>query len=287
MLRCMTSAIAGLKSNMTGLDVVGNNISNVNTNSFKSSSVSFRDSMYQELIGGSAGSDNAAGINPSQVGYGSTASSIDINTTKGGQDATGEANDVYIDGDGYFIIGNSAKGDGTNGTTADAFTDYKYTRLGTMGWDSNGYLTDGDGNYVCGYSYDTASSTFGTTLTALKMPAGSTNASIASDGTITYTASDGKISTLGKIVLATFLNPGGLEQIGGNFYTASKNSGTETDVVPGTNSTNKLVTGALEASNVDLATEFSNMIIYERGYQANTKIVTVADECLQTLVNMK
>lgn len=275
MLRCMSSAIAGLKANMTGLDVVGNNVSNVNTNSFKSSSVSFRDSMYQELTGGAAGSANAAGINPSQVGYGSTASSVNVNTTKGGQDATGEANDVYIDGGGYFIVGNSAK-DGS-----DAFTGYKYTRLGTMDWDNNGYLTDGDGNYVCGYMGA------GTTLTAIKMPAGGKNASIAADGSITYTDADGKIQTLGKIVLADFMNPGGLQQVGGSFYVQSDNSGEATSVLPGTNGTDKLVTGALEASNVDLATEFSNMIMFERGYQANTKIVTVADECLQTLVNMK
>lgn len=288
MLRCMTSAIAGLKANMTGMDVTGNNVSNVNTDAFKSSSVTYRDAMYQEVSGGSAGNANTAGTNPSQIGYGSTASSINVNTGMGGQDATGNGYDVYIKGDGYLIVGKSAKD-----ATADTFTDYKYTRLGSLSWDSNGYLTAGDGNYVCGYEWDTTANppAMGTTLKAIKLPAVAngqsiTNLSIGPDGTITC-SNGGTSTTVGKIMLGTFTNPSGLEHAGNSFYNATPNAGAENNVAPGSSGTNTLITGCLEASNVDLATEFSNMIIYERGYQANTKIVSVADEMLQTLVNMK
>lgn len=284
MLRCMTSAIAGLKANMTGMDVTGNNVSNVNTDAFKSSSVTYRDAMYQEISGGAAGNANTAGTNPSQVGYGSTASSINVNTTIGGQDATGKSDDVYIKGDGYFVVGKSSKND-----SDDTFTDYKYTRLGSLSWDSNGYLTAGSGNYVCGY--ECTDGTMGTTLQAIKLPTPGANKSISNisigpDGTITC-SNGGTSATVGKIRLATFTNPSGLEQAGNSFYTATDNAGSRVEVDPGSSGTNTLITGALEASNVDLATEFSNMIIYERGYQANTKIVSVADEMLQTLVNMK
>ena len=283
MLRCMTSAIAGLKANMTGMDVTGNNVSNVNTDAFKSSSVTYRDAMYQEISGGAAGNANTAGTNPSQVGYGSTASSINVNTTMGGQDATGKSDDVYIKGDGYLIVGKSAK-DGD-----DKFGDYKYTRLGSLSWDSNGYLTAGSGNYVCGYQC--TAGTMGSTLQAIKLPTSGANKSISNisigpDGTITC-SNGGTSETVGKIRLAAFTNPSGLEQAGSSFYTATDNAGARVEVDPGASGTNTLITGALEASNVDLATEFSNMIIFERGYQANTKIVSVADEMLQTLVNMK
>jgi flagellar hook protein FlgE len=283
MLRCMTSAIAGLKANMTGIDVTGNNISNVNTDAFKSSSVSFRDTMYQEISGATANSNNAAGTNPSQIGYGSAASSINVDTTAGGQNATGKASDVYIKGDGYLIVGGSSKND-----VDDTFTDYKYTRLGTLSWDSAGYLTAGSGNYVVGYQYDTENNVMGNTPKAIKLPTATniSNISIASDGTITCNK-DGEIVKVGQIVLATFTNPAGLSQLGNSFYGRTDNSGAPNIIAPGTNGTNTLITGSLEASNVDLATEFSNLIIYERGYQANTKVITVADEMLQTLVNMK
>lgn len=287
MLRCMTSAIAGLKANMTGIDVTGNNVSNVNTDAFKSSSVTYRDAMYQEISGGAAGNANTAGTNPSQVGYGSTASSINVDTTIGGQDSTGKPYDVFIKGDGYLIVGKDAKGAG------DKFGDYKYTRLGSLSWDSNGYLTAGSGNYVCGYEWDGAADppAMGSTLQAIKLPTPASgksisNISIGPDGTITC-SNGGTSETVGRIRLATFTNPSGLEQAGNSFYTTSGNAGSRVDIDPGSGGTNTLVTGALEASNVDLATEFSNMIIYERGYQANTKIVSVADEMLQTLVNMK
>lgn len=287
MLRCMTSAIAGLKANMTGIDVTGNNVSNVNTDGFKSSNVSFRDTMYQEISGATANSANAAGTNPSQIGYGAAASSVNVNTTAGGQNATGKSSDVYIKGDAYFIVGSSTK------DAADTFADYKYTRLGTLSWDSAGYLTAGAGNYVCGYEYNGAATppAMGTTLQAIKLPAPAagksiSNIAISSDGTITCN-NGGVITTVGQIALSSFTNPGGLSQIGSSFYSKTDNAGTPQIITPGTDGTNSLITGSLESSNVDLATEFSNMIIFERGYQANTKVVSVADEMLQTLVNMK
>jgi flagellar hook protein FlgE len=110
---------------------------------------------------------------------------------------------------------------------------------------------------------------------------------------------DGSVVTIGQIEIAHFTNPAGLEQMGGNYYKATDNSGNATIEsdgsitsaglsfeTPGSSATGNLVTGALESSNVDLANEFSNMITTERGYQANSKIITVADEMLETLVSM-
>lgn len=305
----MTSAIAGLRAHQLAMDVIGNNISNVDTPSFKSGSTAFRDTMYQEVTAGSGGTASGAGMNPSEIGYGAAATGVVLNTTKGGENATGINSDVYIDGEGYLIIGNSDK-DTSNTYKKDSFTNYKYTRIGALSFDSQGYLTDGTGNYVCGQqntvagqntvslspsaaasgTYDTPSGTVPPPVAIHYDPSlGSlSNTSIGSDGTITATQA-GKTITIGKIGLASFTNASGLQQIGNGFYAApaSGNTGTTQYSVPSPTGAGKLITGALEASNVDLASEFSNMIMYERGYQANTKIISVSDEMYQTLVNMK
>ncbi len=271
MMRAMSSAVAGLKAHQDAIDVVGNNIANVNTHSFKSGSVSFRDVMYQNLTSASEGDENAgtAGVNPSQIGYGSAAASVGVDTTNGGKDQTGRPNDCYIDGEGYFVVR-----DGKNGE--------KFTRVGTLSFDGDGYLTDGNGGYVLGYDDEnSAGDPIHFDDTDLK------NVSIEPDGTITAIASDGDAEVIGQICLASFPNASGLEDIGNSYYRQTGNSGSPQYFEPGSGSTGNLVTGSLENSNVDLATEFSNMILYERGYQANTKIISVADEMLQTLVNMK
>ena len=110
---------------------------------------------------------------------------------------------------------------------------------------------------------------------------------IAGDGTITATDANGKSVTIGRIGVAYFNNPGGLDEAGGSYYKSNGSSGAANAYGAGQGSTGSLITGVLESSNVDLATQLSNMIVYERGYQANTKIITVADEMLQTLGNMK
>lgn len=112
--------------------------------------------------------------------------------------------------------------------------------------------------------------------------------SIGSDGVITGTYSNGQKQPLAMLALASFTNPEGLEKIGTNLYVTTVNSGTFTGgVSAGSNGTGTLSSGTLEGSNVDLATEFSNMMITQRAYQANSKIITTSDEMMETLINMK
>lgn len=323
-MKCMTSAIAGLKAHQTGIDVVGNNISNINTYGFKSSSTTFRDTMYQTITSPSKGNTKtgSAGMNPTQIGFGAAASSVSVNTTNGGQDSTGNSMDCYIDGNGYFIVadGPLTPNDATNPTYYTP-SSYKYTRVGSLQF-KDGFLTDGNGNYICGqqntafkaspadttqidpspatpWTPDTDYTADASPYTAISPQAihynvatGTTgdkldNIKISSDGTITATNASNQTVTIGQIGIATFPNAAGLEQAGGSYYTSNDGSGAAAYATPGTNSSGDLKTGSLEASNVDLATELSNMIVYERGYQANTKIITAADEMMQTLVNMK
>lgn len=309
----MSSGVAGLKAHQTALDVIGNNIANVNTAGFKSSSTMFRDVLYQTLTAASAGSSVTdggtttqvtGGLNPAQVGYGSTAASVTVNTGRAAMNTTGLSNDIYINGEGYFVVK-----DGDS---------YKYTRVAELTFDPDGYLTDGYGGLVCGISNPDpelddptdpdATFAIPATLDAdgdgtvdsadwgpihYTLPNGTTapdntfkDISFASDGTITATNAANEVVTIGRLALAHFTNPGGLSQEGNSYYKATANSGDATYAKPSDKGTGSLVAGALEASNVDLANEFSNMITTERGYQANSKIITVADTMLETLVNM-
>ncbi|XOQ43500.1 MAG: Flagellar basal body protein [Clostridium sp.] len=305
MMRAMSSGVAGLKAHQTALDVIGNNIANVNTYGFKASRTLFSDILYQTLTSATAPDDTtgAGGLNPSQVGYGATASAVQVDTGRAGMATTGRSNDCYINGEGYFVVA-----DGAPATTGGAApSSYKYTRVGALSFDSAGYLVDSNGNRVCGIPVNTPNDLLNATLdTSVSVPRyihydtsqSLSDISIAADGTITALL-DGSVVTIGQIEIAHFVNPAGLEQMGGNYYKATDNSGNATIEsdgsitsaglsfeTPGSSATGNLVTGALESSNVDLANEFSNMITTERGYQANSKIITVADEMLETLVSM-
>ena len=110
---------------------------------------------------------------------------------------------------------------------------------------------------------------------------------IGSDGTITGSYSNGKSQAIGKLAVAVFTNAGGLEKIGSNLYAASSNSGDATVTTAGSGGSGSLSSSTLEMSNVDLAQEFSNMMIAQRSYQANSKVISTSDEMMQTIVNMK
>lgn len=264
MIRSMFSGVTGLRSHQTMMDVIGNNIANVNTVGFKSSRVSFTDVYYQTLSGASAPvAGGAGGTNPSQIGYGTQVSSIDILNTRGGYMATDKATDLYISGEGYFII------EGTDGV--------KYTRVGNFNFDEDGNLVDAQGNHVCNVSGNKISIT----------PDTYSNIAIGKDGKITGINSSNTLVDLGQIGLATFANPDALIQEGGLYYKETANSGTANRKAPNTASTGALVSSGLEMSNVDLSKQFTDMIIAQRGFQANSRVITTSDEILQELVNLK
>lgn len=271
MMRAMFSAVAGLKAHQTGFDVIGNNVSNVNTYGFKASSTMYRDVYYQTLAGSSSGTkDTIAGANPSQVGYGATAASVDVNTSRSGMATTGSSKDCYINGEGYFVVK-----DGDSG--------FLYTRVGRMSFDDAGNLVDGNKKIVCA-----APTSAGGDPVAINIGTDVyNNITIGADGKISGEKADKSIVVLGTIAIANVPNPSGLTQEGGSYYKKVSNTGTIAYYAPGESGTGSLVTSALESSNVDLANEFSQMIVTERGFQANSKIITVSDEMLENLVNMK
>ncbi|WP_100373198.1 flagellar basal-body rod protein FlgG [Bacillus sp. FJAT-45037] len=306
MLRSMYSGISGMKNFQTKLDVIGNNIANVNTFGYKKGRATFKDMVSQQIAGATGPNDpGRGGTNPRQVGLGSQLATIDTIHTQGSLQNTNRALDLGISGDGYFVLSNGQAGD-------DAV--YSYTRAGNFYLDNEGYLVNSDGMYVMGGVNDEindAATDFPPESEAdfnrfgrIRIPSNVESFSIGQDGKVVFM--DGAtLRTGGQLLLAKFSNNEGLAKVGDNMYQPTANSGTpqlpdgdvdfaDTDptqngyvTFPGTNGAGSLVAGTLEMSNVDLSEEFTEMIVAQRGFQANTRIITTSDEILQELVNLK
>lgn len=294
MMRGMFSAISGLKVNQTMLDVTANNLANVNTIGYKSARTTFQDSLAQ-MQRGAAGPNGAnGGSNALQVGLGAQLGSVDNMMTTGAPQTTGNPLDVYIQGEGWLRVAN-----GTPPATAPYVTgplgEVDYTRAGNLTLNSQGFLMTADGHYALGF--DAAGTpgnyTPGTTSSYINVPPGSTDVTIGQDGNVSYIDQDTTSATFGQrlsagyITLAKFSNQAGLTRAGGSLWNVSASSGTEVVGTPGAVGYGKTVAGEVEMSNVDLATEFTTMITAQRGFQANSRVITTADDMLQDLVSMK
>lgn len=435
MVRSMIAGVAGLKAHQSKLDVIGNNIANVNTWGFKSYSYNFQDAMYSNSIGSTGGSimaGAAGGHNASQVGYGSTLSSISSEFSGGAPSPSSNPMDCMIDGTGFFLVGNMVNGTFNNVTDSGLYL----SRVGIFRVDNNGYLVDNQGSYVYGYALKegtgipevpaspavytikgaqvtvaTDATTGDTTVTiggvsqvvrskkfedqiqdwiaavtkdgaklagytvsldnynenakpsptvnlritanasglngdtaadgtsglkdfaftanpdggtgaatpitpektpavdrvpgvaaeyqdelsAIRIPTDSTTGmqydiqgwTMNEDGTIMGTDVNNRVVPIAQLALVSVENPNGLEKQNGYYYRPGANSGDVEAIHPNGGPVGKIKSGWLEMANVDLANEFSNMITTQRGFQANSKIITVTDEMLQELVNMK
>lgn len=279
MMRGMYAAISGLKSHQTMLDVTANDISNVNTIGYKSARTTFQDSLAQMQRAASATTALNGGTNAVQVGLGTSLGSVDNLMGQGSQQSTGNALDVTISGDGFFQL---AEGAPTAG--GDALTPSRYTRAGNFTLNVNGFLTAQDGKYVIGNTTSPAS----TTSSAIKIPTGATAVSIDQNGGVSYIDPTTKLRVSPyRLQLAGFANSAGLERMGGNQWAQSANSGTPVKDTPGNSGLGTTYSGQLEMSNVDLATTFTQLITAQRGFQANSRVISTADEMLQDVVNLK
>jgi flagellar hook protein FlgE len=264
MMRSLYSSVSGLQVHQTLMDVLANNVANVNTTGFKKSTVTFQDMLSQMIQGSQAATaDGRGGTNAQQISLGVQTGSINIIMTQGAAATTGNNTDLMIQGEGYFVLT-----DGTN---------QFYTRAGAFSLDDQGNLVNSaNGMKLCD-----------NTGTAINLGAGAGNVSIASNGAISYTDADGVASATNPIIgLATFTNPAGLTKFGENMYRSSGSSGDAIIDEP-VNQDCTITAGSLEMSNVDLAQEFVNMIVAERGFQANSKSIQTSDSMLEQLINTK
>jgi flagellar hook protein FlgE len=278
MMRGMFAAISGLKNHQTMLDVTSNDIANVNTIGYKSARTTFSDALTQTQRGASGPGGGSGGANAAQVGLGTQLGSIDNMMGGGSQQPTGNPLDVYIQGDGFFRV---ATNGGTNPASPTVNTTaVEYTRAGNFTTNSQGYLTTQDGMFVQGRTAAGADA-------LIQIKPGATSVTIGQDGLVSYVdATTGARTPAGYISLATFPNAAGLERTGSSRWAQSANSGLPNVSTPSATA-GFTISGSLEMSNVDLATSFTTMITAERGFQANSRVISTADEMLQDLVNLK
>ncbi len=305
MLKSLYSGVTGMKNLQTKMDVISNNIANVNTTGFKSGRVRFEDMISQSV------SSAEEGINAKQVGLGVQVSAIDTIMNGGSLQSTGRELDFGIEnGDSSFFV-----------VSEDGGVNKSYTRDGGFYLDAENNLVTSAGYSVMGdYRDNTPSAVPGAVvpeavvpkpMEPLSIPAyikigekgafsavdgppsdkdkifGLKSYSIDSKGLITGNYGDGKSYEIGQVAMAKFANASGLEKAGGNLYVESANSGTPELGFPADDGYGVIRSGFLEMSNVDLANEFTEMIIANRAYQANSRSITTSDSMLEELLALK
>ncbi|MFP5113129.1 flagellar hook-basal body complex protein [Bacillaceae bacterium C204] len=295
MLKSLYSGVSGMKGFQTKLDVIGNNVANVNTVGFKKGRVMFQDIISQNMAGATAPSSDRGGVNPKQVGLGVKISSVDTVFTPGSPMTTNVGTDLAIDGDAFFVVSPKENGG----------PEY-LTRAGNFTRDGNGDLVTSNGYYVLGVNEagDTARINIKEDeKNNLKF----NSYSIDSDGYINVVREDGQSGKLAydpstekyymnntadqtnNISLATTVvsNPGGLTKVGNTFFQENGNSGPALLSRIEDNKGGQINSGVLEMSNVDLTDEFTEMIVAQRGFQANSRTITTSDSILEEVVNLK
>ncbi len=309
MLRSMYAGVSGMRSYQTKMDVIGNNIANVSTNAFKAGSVQFRDLLSETIsYGQQALATGLGGTNPQQVGLGVSVGRIDTIMTNGALQPTGRELDFALEGAGFFLVSEQPN------PTDDQL---RFSRDGSFVRDAEGNLTTGNGYRVVGLMYNTTDpgasqpdqGDLYNTSSGLPDESATTyprrglivpetiddggtiydleTFSVDGAGYIRARYSDGETYILGRLEVARFPNPGGLLKLGSNTYGESVNSGAPIAGTAGTPGYGTIRSGFTEMSNVDLANEFTEMIITSRAYQANSRIITTSDEMLQELINLK
>jgi flagellar basal-body rod protein FlgG len=262
MIRSLYSAASGMTAQQLNVDNIANNLANANTTGYKMRTPQFQDLLYQSIVqpGANAGQSTTvpAGL---QLGLGTRASSNEIIFTQGSFNETDNPLDVAIQGNGFFQVRL------TTGNLA-------YTRDGSFQLDKNGVVVDASGNPL---------------EPQITLPANAQSVTIAPDGTVSYlTPGQSAAQQAGQIQLASFQNPAGLTSIGKNLYQPTDASGDATVAAPGgTEGLGTLMQGYTEQSNVSIVDEFINLIVAQRAYEANSKVVKAADEMYQQVNNLK
>jgi len=262
MIRAMYSAASGMTAQQLNVDNIANNLANANTTGYKARRAQFQDLLYQSIVqpGVNAGQQTTVPTGL-QLGLGTRASSNEMILTQGTFSQTDNPLDVAIQGTGFFQVRL------TTGNLA-------YTRDGSFQMDKNGVIVDSSGNPL---------------EPQITLPANAQSVTIAPDGTVSYvTAGQTAAQQAGQIQLAAFQNPAGLNSIGKNLYQPTDASGDPTVAAPGgTEGLGSLMQGYTEQSNVSIVDEFINMIVAQRAYEANSKVVKAADEMYQQVNNLK
>ncbi|MCE2660873.1 MAG: flagellar basal-body rod protein FlgG [Rubrivivax sp.] len=257
MIRSLWIAKTGMEGQQTKLDAISHNLANVGTYGFKRGTVVFEDLMYQQLRQpGAASSEQSQLPTGLQLGLGVRAAATARNHSQGTLNQTGGNFDVAIEGHGFFQI---QLPDGTTG----------YTRDGSFQVDANGQLVTNAGYTV---------------QPGITIPGNARTVTIAKDGSVSITLpGQAAPQGVGQLQLASFINPAGMESLGGNLYAETAASGAPNAGAPGANGLGTVRQGFVEGSNVNVVEELVTMIATQRAYEMNSKAIQTSDQMLQRL----
>ncbi len=261
MFRALYTAASGMIAQQLNLDNIANNLANSSTSGFRQRRMQFQDLLYQNVVmPGAAATQQTTLAVGLQIGLGTRSTASEVIQKQGDFSATDNPLDLTVKGSGFFQVTLP------NGEMA-------YTRSGAFHMDAQGNLVTSDGNAM---------------QPAITIPPGATSITIGEDGTVSVTKpGQSAAQQVGSIQLAMFANPGGLNSIGKNLFLATTASGDAIVGTPGgSEGLGSLEQGYLENSNVNVVEEFIEMIMAQRSYESNSRVVKAADEMLQTLNTM-
>jgi flagellar basal-body rod protein FlgG len=252
MLRAMYTAASGMEAQQLNIDTIAHNLANINTSGFKSRKAQFQDLLYQNIR--QAGASNTASTEIPvglQVGLGTKPVATDIIFSQGDFSITNNPLDVVIEGHGFFQIRQA------NGQTA-------YTRNGSFHQNRDGNIVTSEGDLLD---------------PQITIPQDQEAITIGADGSVSVQQTgQSQSQQVGKIELAYFQNPAGLQSVGKSLFLPTQSSGDAVTGTPGENGLGTLQSGYVEQSNVSVVEEMVNMIVSQRAYEANSKVIRTADE---------
>lgn len=261
MIRALYSAASGMTAQQLNVDNIAHNLANANTAGFKARRAQFQDLLYQSLVqpGAAAGQQTTVPTGL-QLGLGTRAASNEIIFTQGNFSQTNNPLDLVVQGRGFFQVRQPSG-------------ELAYTRAGSFHLDRDGNLVTLDGDPL---------------EPQITIPKEAQSITIGADGTVSYTLpNQPEAQQAGQIQLADFQNPAGLNSIGRNLFLPTAASGDPVIGTPGgQEGLGSLLQGYIEQSNVSIVEEFINLIVSQRAYEANSKVVKAADEMYQQVNNL-
>lgn len=261
MIRALYSAGSGMNAQQINIDNIAHNLANANTSGFKMRRTQFQDLLYQSMVqpGAAAGSQTVVPTGL-QLGLGARPASNEIIFSQGSFQLTNNPLDLVIEGRGFFQVRRPTG-------------EIAYTRSGNFHLDRDGNIVTGEGNPI---------------EPQITLPPQAQSISIAQDGTVSYTLpGQNAAQVAGQIQIANFVNPAGMNSLGNSLFQPTDASGEPTVSIPGgQEGVGTLMQGYLEQSNVSIVEEFINMIVSQRAYEANSKVVRAADEMYQQVNNV-
>jgi flagellar basal-body rod protein FlgG len=261
-MQALHTAATGMAAQELSVQVISNNIANLKTTGYKKQTASFQDLIYQHIRRIGAQASEQGTILPVGIDIGGGVKTVGTprSMTQGTLSQTGNDLDLAITGEGFFKI---LMPDGT----------FQYTRDGTFQQDATGRIVNAQGNPV---------------QPTITIPNNATGLTVNAQGQISVTlpGSTTTSTIIGQLALTRFINKAGLQPVGNNLFTDTPASGAPQDGLASAEGYGAIMQGSLEQSNVDVVSEMSNMIAAQRAYEMNAKVITGADQMMQTATQM-